>query len=76
MNIEGINYHLSEQMFYHLLAKFYNKSNLVINILKIEDPVEIQAIIKNHNRLFANYLEKEKSMRFVIMQKFQQVDQF
>ena len=61
MNKDVINYQSSEQMFYHLLAKLYNQSNLVINILKSDDPIEIQAIIRNFNTLFANHLKKEKN---------------
>ena len=75
INIEGTIYHSSEQVFYLILAKFYNQPDLANNIFKSEDPYQIQSFVKNHNRLFDNYLE-ERIMRFVIMQKFQQVEDF
>ena len=71
-----INYHSAEQMFYHLLAKFYNQSILATKIMKSDDPIEIQAIIRKYDKLLANQFEKERIMRFIIMQKVQQVQQF
>ena len=63
-------------MFYHLLAIFYNQSILATKIMKFDDPTEIQAIIRKYDKLLANQFEKERIMRFVIMQKVQQVRQF
>ena len=76
MSNGDINYQSSEQMFYHLLAKFKDQSNLATKILKLDDPIKIQAIIKKYDILFVNQFEKERIVRFVIMQKFQQVEQF
>ena len=70
------NYHSAEQMFYHLLAKFYNQVDLATKIKESDDPIEIQAVIGKYGKLLANQFEKERIMRFVIMQKIHQVDQF
>ena len=73
---DGFYFCSSEHLYYFLISKDAKKYELTNKILDETDPFQLEILMEDFNKKYQKEEERERFMRFAILQKFIQIEEF
>ena len=76
LSYDGFCFHSSEHLYFFLISKDAKQYELTNQVLDESDPFELEILMKDFNKSFQKADDRERIVRFAILQKFTQNQKF